>query len=445
MFKKILVANRGEVAMRIIRACKELGIDTVVAHSEADADSLPVRFAELSVCIGPKQADKSYLNIPAIISAAEVTGCDAIHPGYGFLSENAGFAEICESCEMTFIGPSVKHIKMMGDKIQARQTAIKAGVPVVPGSDGPLKEKDEIIAIAKKVGFPVMLKASAGGGGRGMRMVENESELLSTLKIVQTEAQAAFGSDVIYLEKFITQPRHIEVQLLGDKHGNIVHLFERDCSVQRRHQKLIEEAPSGTLDEDVRRKMGETSVALAKHIGYYSAGTVEFLLDGDTDFYFMEMNTRLQVEHPVTEMITGIDILKEQIKIAAGEKMPFSQEDIGINGHSIECRINAEDPEKFLPSVGKIHEVYFPGGPGVRVDTALFAGFEVTPYYDSLIAKVIVHSPNREEAIIRMKRALGEFHITDIKTTIPILSSILDSEQFHGGKVTTRFLEDFMK
>lgn len=442
MFKKILVANRGEIAMRIIRACKELGIRTVVAHSEADVDSLPVRFADQAVCIGPKEAEKSYLNIPALISAADVTDCDAIHPGYGFLAENPGFAEICESCEITFIGPSVDAIKLMGNKIKARETAVMAGVPVFPGSDGPLKEED-VLDTARRIGFPVILKAAVGGGGRGMRIVSEEEQLFDSFKVVRAEAMGAFGSNEIYLEKYISSPRHIEVQILGDKHGNVIHLFERDCSIQRRHQKLIEESPSAALHDDVRREMGEAALKLAKYIEYYSAGTIEFLLEGEKDFYFIEMNTRLQVEHPVTEMVTGLDILKEQIKIAAGRKLEFRQEDIRINGHSIECRVNAEDPENFHPSIGKVEEVYFPGGPGVRVDSALYSGCEITPYYDSLIAKIIVHAPNRHDAISRMRRALGEFHITGVKTTIPILYQILHSEKFISGNVTTIFLEEF--
>jgi len=445
MFKKVLIANRGEIAMRIIRACKELGIRSVVAHSEPDVDSLPVRFADQAVCIGPREAVKSYLNIPAIISAAEVTDCDAIHPGYGFLAENAGFADICESCKITFIGPSVDNIRLMGDKVQAREIAAQAGIPVVPGSDGAITDDMDAVNTARRIGFPVILKAAAGGGGKGMRVVHDEDELLDSLNVVRAEAVAAFGSGVVYIEKFITEPRHIEVQVLGDKHGNVVHMFERDCSIQRRHQKIIEESPSTGLDEETRRKMGEMAIKLVKHIGYYTAGTIEFLLDGGKNFYFMEMNTRLQVEHPVTEMVIGLDIVKEQIKTAAGRELGIKQEDVKLDGHSIECRVNAEDPENFLPSSGKVEEIYFPGGPGVRVDTALFAGYVVTPFYDSLIAKVIVKSRNRQEAIARMRRALGEFHITGIKTTIPVLYRILHSEQFVAGNLTTRFLEEFME
>jgi acetyl-CoA carboxylase biotin carboxylase subunit len=442
MFKKILVANRGEIAMRIIRACRELGIRTVLAHSEADADSLPVRYADQSVCIGPNDPAKSYLNIPAIISTAEVTDCDAVHPGYGFLSENAGFAEICDSCKINFIGPAVKHIVLMGDKSKAKETATKAGVPVTPGSDGPVESEGEAIEAANKVGYPVMLKASAGGGGKGMRLVHNEDELVDSLKIVRAEAASFFGNSEIYVEKFISNPRHIEVQLMGDKHGNIVHLYERDCSIQRRHQKLIEESPSIAIDEKTRREMGETAIRLAKNIGYYSAGTIEFLFDDQGNYYFMEMNTRLQVEHPVTEMVTGIDLVKEQIRVAAGKELSFKQEDIRLNGHSIECRINAEDPENFIPSPGTVEEIYLPGSIGVRVDTHLFSGYRVPPFYDSLIAKVIVLGRDRTEAIARMRRAMGGFHITGIKTTIPLHIKILHSEKFIQGDITTGFIED---
>jgi len=444
MFKKILVANRGEIAMRIIRACRELGIRTVLAHSEADADSLPVRYADQSVCIGPNDPRKSYLNIPAIISAAEVTDCDAVHPGYGFLSENAGFAEICESCKITFIGPAVNHIVLMGDKSKAKETAMKAGVPVTPGSDGPVANEEEALEVAKKVGYPVMLKASAGGGGKGMRLVHNEDELINSLKIVRAEAISFFGNGEIYLEKFIANPRHIEVQLMGDKHGNVVHLFERDCSIQRRHQKLIEESPSSAIDEKTRREMGETAIRLAKNIGYYNAGTIEFLFAEDGSYYFMEMNTRLQVEHPVTEMITGIDLVKEQIRVAAGKELSFKQEDVKIHGHSIECRINAEDPEKFTPSAGTIDELYLPGSIGVRVDTHIFSGYRVPPFYDSMIAKVIVLGRDRTEAIARMRRAMGGFHVIGIKTTIPLHTKILHSEKFISGNITTSFIEEML-
>jgi len=445
MFKKILIANRGEIALRIIRACKEMGIRTVAAHSTADNDSLVVRMADQAVCIGPGEAQKSYLKIPALISAAEVTNCDAVHPGYGFLSENAGFAEVCGECNITFIGPSPEAMRLMGNKSVARETAVKAGVPVVPGSDGPLEKESDAIKFAKEIGFPVILKASAGGGGRGMRIVHEEAELIDSLRIVQAEAGAAFGDKTIYMEKYITNPRHVEIQVLGDKHGNAVHLFERDCSIQRRHQKLIEEAPSGALDPALRERMTSAAIMLVKHINYYSAGTIEFLLDDKGHFYFMEMNTRIQVEHPVTEMITDVDIIKEQIQIAAGHKLGFSQKDVNMYGHSIECRVNAEDPEKFIPSIGQIKELHFPGGPGVRIDSAVYQGYKIPQYYDSMIAKVIVHAPTRIEAIHRMRRALGEFHVDGIKTTIPLLIRIMHSEEFVSGRISTRFIEDFLK
>jgi acetyl-CoA carboxylase biotin carboxylase subunit len=444
MFKKILIANRGEIALRIIRACKEMGIRTVAAHSTADADSLPVRMADQAVCIGPAEASKSYLSVPALISAAEVTSCDAVHPGYGFLSENAGFAEVCGECNITFIGPSPESIRLMGNKSVARETAVKAGVPVVPGSDGPVESEEAAKETAGRIGYPVILKASAGGGGRGMRIVLEEADLIDSLKLVQAEAGAAFGDKAIYMEKYVANPRHIEVQVLGDKHGNIVHLFERDCSIQRRHQKIIEEAPSGALDQALREKMTSAALTLAHHIKYYSAGTFEFLLDSRGKFYFMEMNTRVQVEHPVTEMITDVDIIKEQIKVAYGTPLGFSQKDLSIFGHSIECRVNAEDPEKFIPSTGTITELHLPGGPGVRIDTAVYQGYTIPQYYDSMIGKVIVHAHTRVEAIHRMRRALGEFHINGIKTTLPLLLKIMHSEEFEKGEYSTRFIEDFL-
>ena len=445
MFKKILIANRGEIAVRIIRACKEMGIRTVAAHSTADTESLAVRFADQSVCIGPPEATKSYLRIPSLISAAEVTSCDAIHPGYGFLSENAGFAEVCGECDITFIGPSPDAIRQMGHKSVAKDTAKAAGVPTVPGSDGPLTSEEQAIEVAKQIGYPVILKAAAGGGGRGMRIVREESEIVSQLRLVQAEAGAAFGDNTIYMEKYVLNPRHVEVQIIGDKHGNLVHLFERDCSIQRRHQKLIEEAPSPALDAKLRHKMTEAAIKLAKHINYFTTGTLEFLLDERGHFYFMEMNTRIQVEHPVTEFITGIDLIKEQISVAAGLPLSFKQEDIKISGHSIECRVNAEDPEKFLPSVGTIKELYMPGGPGVRVDSAIYQGYKIPPYYDSMIGKVIVHAATRDEAIHRMMRALGEIHIAGVKTTVPLLHKIMHSAEFKSGKVSTSFLENFLK
>jgi acetyl-CoA carboxylase biotin carboxylase subunit len=444
MFKKILIANRGEIALRIIRACREMGIRTVAAHSTADANSLPVRMADQAVCIGPAEASKSYLSVPALISAAEVTRCDAVHPGYGFLSENAGFAEVCGECNITFIGPSPESIRLMGNKSVARETAVKAGVPVVPGSDGPLESDEAAVEAAARIEYPVILKASAGGGGRGMRIVHDESELLNSLKLVQAEAGAAFGDKTIYMEKYITSPRHIEIQVLGDKHGNIVHLYERDCSIQRRHQKIIEEAPSGALDQALREKMTAAALSLAKHINYHSAGTFEFLLDSKGRFYFMEMNTRVQVEHPVTEMITDVDIIKEQINIAFGLPISFKQHDVSIFGHSIECRVNAEDPEKFIPSIGTITELHFPGGLGVRIDSSIYQGYKIPSNYDSMIGKVIVHAHTRTEAIHRMRRALWEFHISGIKTTVPLLLKIMHSEEFVSGEISTRFIEDFL-
>ncbi len=445
MFKKILIANRGEIAVRIIRACKEMGIRTVAAHSTADTESLAVRFADQSVCIGPAEASKSYLRIPSLISAAEVTSCDAIHPGYGFLSENAGFAEVCGECNITFIGPSPSAIRQMGHKSVAKDTAKAAGVPTVPGSDGPLTSEEQAIEVARQIGYPVILKAAAGGGGRGMRIVHEEGDIVSQLRLVQAEAGAAFGDNTIYMEKYVLNPRHVEVQIIGDKHGNVVHLYERDCSIQRRHQKLIEEAPSPALDAKLRHKMTEAAIKLAKHINYFTTGTLEFLLDARGHFYFMEMNTRIQVEHPVTEFITGIDLIKEQISVAAGKPLSFKQDDIKISGHSIECRVNAEDPDKFLPSVGTIKELYMPGGPGVRVDSAIYQGYKIPPYYDSMIGKVIVHANTRDEAIHRMMRALGEIHIAGVKTTVPLLHKIMHSTEFKSGKVSTSFLENFLK
>ncbi|MEE8484356.1 MAG: acetyl-CoA carboxylase biotin carboxylase subunit, partial [Nitrospinota bacterium] len=391
----------------------------------------------------PAEATKSYLNIPALISAAEVTDCDAVHPGYGFLAENAGFAEVCKSCRITFIGPSVENIRLMGHKSKAREAAIKAGLPVVSGSEGAINSDKAARKTAKKIGYPIILKATAGGGGRGMRIVHEENELANSLKMAQAESAAAFGNREVYMEKYIHSPRHIEVQILGDNHGNQIQLFERDCSIQRRHQKLIEESPSPSINEKLRRKMGEAALKLVKKIGYTSAGTVEFLLDEDHKFYFMEMNTRIQVEHPVTEMITGIDIIKEQILIASGQKLSITQSAVKHIGHSIECRVNAEDPETFAPSSGTLAEVFLPGGPGVRVDSAIYAGCVISPHYDSLIAKIIVHASDRHEAIARMKRALGELHIDGVKTTVPLLSRILHSEEFRDGNITTRFLEEF--
>ncbi len=443
MFKKILIANRGEIALRIIRACRELGIKTVAIHSKADEHSLHVRFADQHICVGPADGSLSYRNVPNIISAAEITDSEAIHPGYGFLAENANFAEVCDSTGIKFIGPSPESISLMGDKAKAKETMIKAGIPVLPGSEGIVPTEDDAIKAAKEIGYPVIVKAVAGGGGRGMRVVHNENDLVNSFLMAQAEAHSAFGSNEVYIEKFFIEPRHIEVQILADEHGNTVYLGERDCSIQRRHQKLIEETPSPAVNSELRKRMGEIAVKAAKAVGYKNAGTIEFLLDKSGKFYFMEMNTRIQVEHPITEMVTGIDIVKEQIKIAAGEPLSFKQDDIKINGHSIECRINAECPEKFTPSPGLITAYHPPGGIGVRIDSAVYANYTVPPYYDSMIAKLIIHANNREEAIVRMKRALDEYIIEGIKTTIPFHKKVLDDSDFNRGIFYTNFLEKF--
>jgi acetyl-CoA carboxylase biotin carboxylase subunit len=443
VFKKILIANRGEIALRIIRACKEMGIKTVAVHSTADANSLHVRFADESVCIGPPKSSDSYLHVPSIISAAEITDTDAIHPGYGFLAENASFAEICNSTGMRFIGPSPESIKLMGDKAKARETAQKAGVPVLPGSNGVVTEESSAIEIARELGFPVIVKAAAGGGGKGMRVVMEETDFANAFVMAQAEALAAFSNADVYIEKYILQPRHIEIQLLADEKGNTVYLGERECSIQRRHQKLIEEAPSVIVDETLRKQMGEMAVAIAKTVRYRNAGTIEFLMDEDKKFYFMEMNTRVQVEHPVTEMVTGIDIVKEQIRVAAGLPLSFSQNDITIKGHSIECRINAECPDKFTPSPGTITAFNPPGGLGIRVETAAYTQYVIPPYYDSMIAKLIVHAETREAAIVRMRRALDEFIIEGVKTTIPMHKKILADPDFQKGDISTKFMERY--
>ena len=442
MFKKILIANRGEIALRIIRACREMRIRTVVVYSEADRDSLPVRFADEAYCIGPPASANSYLNIANIISVAELSGAEAIHPGYGFLSENAHFAEVCESCGITFIGPSAEAIERMGNKSEARKTMIEAGVPVVPGSEGIIRDKEEALEIAEKIGYPVLIKASAGGGGKGMRVAHNSDDLISSINAAQNEAAAAFGDAGVYLEKYIEEPRHVEFQILGDKHGNIINLGERDCSVQRRNQKLLEEAPSVALTPSLRRRMGEMAVKAAKAVNYYNAGTVEFLLDKNNNFYFIEMNTRIQVEHPVTEMVTGIDLIKEQIRIAAGEPLGYKQSDIKIKGWAIECRINAEDPKKnFIPCPGKIDAYLPPGGPWVRMDSAVYQGYKVPPFYDSMIGKLIVWGENRECAIARMERALSEFIIEGIPTTISFQKKILSNAFYKKGEVYTNFIQ----
>jgi acetyl-CoA carboxylase biotin carboxylase subunit len=444
MFKKILIANRGEVAMRIIFACRELGIKTVAVYSEADENSLHVRFADEDVRIGPARSADSYLNVPAVISAAEITGADAIHPGYGFLSESAYLAEVCEACHIKFIGPDPQVIRLMGDKARARRVMKKAGVPVLPGSDGPIESEEKAQKLAKDIGYPIIVKATAGGGGRGMRVVRAPGELSHAVKTAQREAEAAFGVGDVYLEKYVESPRHIEFQILGDHNGSVVHLGERECSIQRRHQKLIEESPSPGLSEKMRRKMGSIVIDAAKAVQYTNAGTFEFLMDPDGRFYFMEANTRLQVEHPVTEMVTGLDIVKEQIRIAAGEKLGFKQSEVTFTGHSIECRVNAEDPETFVPSPGVIRVFSVPGGPGVRLETCAHSECTISPYYDSMIAKVIVHGRDRAEAIARMKRTLEMTVIEGIKTTIPLHIRILSDPDFVAGKLSTAFMERFL-
>jgi acetyl-CoA carboxylase biotin carboxylase subunit len=444
MFKKVLIANRGEIALRVIWACKELGIETVAVYSEADSFALHRRFADEDVCIGPAPSNQSYLNIPAIISAAEITGAEAIHPGYGFLSENAHFIEVAESCKLHFIGPTAHSIRAMGDKAQARRTMIEGGVPVLPGSDGPIATQEEAVAVAKKIGLPVIIKASAGGGGRGMRIVRKEEDLERSIATAQSEAEIAFGNGEVYIEKYLTNPRHIEIQILADHFGNTIHLCERECSIQRRHQKIIEEAPSPVLTKRQRKKMGEAAILAAKATDYRGAGTVEFLLDEDGSFYFMEMNTRIQVEHGVTEMVTGLDLVKWQIKVAAGATLTVNQKDIKLDGHAMECRINAEDPVHFRPSPGLIEHFHMPGGPGIRVDTAAYAGYRVPPNYDSMIAKLMAHGSDRSEAIARMKRALSLTVVEGIATNIALHQEILEDENFLKGEFSTQYLERYL-
>jgi acetyl-CoA carboxylase biotin carboxylase subunit len=441
MFRKILIANRGEIALRVICACKELGIQTVAIYSEADHNALHVRFADEAVCIGPPRSSESYLNIPHVISAAEITDVDAIHPGYGFLSENANFAEVCEASHITFIGPSPEMLRLMGEKEQARREMAAAGLPVVPGSAGLLADADAALAEAERVGYPVIIKASAGGGGRGMRMVRNRDELVSSFETARNEAQQAFGVPDVYLERFIERPRHIEFQILGDRHGNVLHLGERECSIQRRHQKLIEESPSPGVNAKMRAELGAQVVAALRKLGYSNAGTMEFLMDEDGALYFIEMNARIQVEHPVTELVTGVDLIKSQIRLAAGEKLEDAVGPTEFRGHSIECRVNAEDPDTFVPSAGRITAFQMPGGTGVRVDTAAHVDAVISPYYDSLIAKLIVHGRDRAEAVARMRRAVGMFVVEGIKTSLPLHQRILADPDFEAGRLDTHFIE----
>ena len=442
-FRKVLIANRGEIACRIIWACKEMGIKTVAVHSQADRNSLHVRFADESICIGPAPSAQSYLNIPSIISAAELYNVDAIHPGYGFLAESSYFAEICEACNIKFIGPRASVIKMMGDKVEARRAMQEAGVPILPGSPGPVTSGEEAKEVARGIGYPVIVKASAGGGGRGMRIVRAEAELAHAVETASNEALAAFKNGEVYIERYVERPRHVEIQVMADEHGNCVHLGERDCSIQRRHQKLLEEAPSPALTPELRAEMGRVAVDACKRVGYSNAGTIEFLLDEDGRFYFMEMNTRVQVEHPVTEMVTLADIVRNQIRVAEGEVLAYAQSDVIIVGHAIECRINAEDPETFAPSPGLITACNIPGGPGVRVDTAIYPGYFVPPYYDSMVAKLIVHARTRDLAIMRMRRALEATVIEGIKTTVSLHQRIMEDPEFQAGDYTTNFMERF--
>ncbi|HLE83533.1 MAG TPA: acetyl-CoA carboxylase biotin carboxylase subunit [Thermoanaerobaculia bacterium] len=443
MFKKILIANRGEIALRVIHACRELGVETVAVYSTADRDSLHVLYADEAVCIGPPPSSESYLKLSALIPAAEITGADAVHPGYGFLAENAHFAEVLGECRIAWIGPRPETIRLMGDKAAARRTAIEARVPVLPGSEGALPDARTAEKLAAKVGYPVILKAAAGGGGRGMRVVQGREELAGQLSTAREEAEKAFGDGSIYLEKYLPEPRHIEFQVFGDAHGNVIHLGERECSIQRRHQKLLEEAPSPALDAELRRRMGDSAVRLCQDVGYQNAGTIEFLLDTDGSFYFMEMNTRIQVEHPVTEMVTDVDLVRLQIEVAAGERLSVPSA-LPARGHAIECRINAEDPERFRPSPGKISTFHPPGGPGVRLDTAAYEDYVIPPYYDSLVAKLIVHDQDRPKAIARMARALDTFVIEGVQTSIPLHQEVLRDPAFRRGELSTKFMERFL-
>jgi acetyl-CoA carboxylase biotin carboxylase subunit len=444
LFRKILIANRGEIALRIIWACRELGIKTVAVYSTADADSLHVKFADEEVCIGPPSNKESYLNVSGVISAAEITDAEAVHPGYGFLAESAHFAEVCRECGLTFIGPSPEVIRRMGDKAEARRTMIDAGVPTVPGSEDVVEDAEQASELAESIGFPLLIKASAGGGGRGMRLVREPEELARQFDAARNEAGTAFGVPDVYLEKFVVEPRHIEFQIMGDSHGNIVHLFERECSIQRRHQKLLEECPSTALDEALRQRMARAAIRAARAVDYTNAGTVEFLLDPSGEFYFIEMNTRIQVEHPVTEMVTGLDLVKEQIRVAAGEPLSFTQDEVERTGHALECRINAEDPVTFVPCPGKIKTFHPPGGPGIRLDTACYAEAVISPHYDSMIAKVIARGNTRGEAILRMRRALESFFVEGIKTNIELQRKIVSEEDFVRGRFSTSFMDRFM-
>ena len=445
-FRKVLIANRGEIALRVILACKELGIQTVAVYSEADRNALHVRFADEDICIGPAASGKSYLNIPQVIAAAEVTGAEAIHPGYGFLSENSHFVDVCQACGVVFIGPNAEIIRTMGNKAQAKATMLAAGVPLMPGSDGVVDTVEEALMWGEKIGYPVIVKASAGGGGRGMRVVNSPEEMPDMYNTARTEARASFTDDAVYMEKYLLEPRHIEVQILGDLFGNIIHLGERECSIQRRHQKLIEESPSPglALAPELRKRIWDTALKAARAVGYFNAGTIEFLLDARGDFFFMEMNTRVQVEHAVTEMVSGVDIVKEQIRIAAGRKLSYAQEDIFLRGHAIECRINAEDPFRFTPSPGRITALNLPGGPGIRIDTAAHQDAVIPPYYDSMVAKLVAHGANRDEALARMRRALDTLVIEGIKTTAPLHRLIMDHPVFISGNYSTKWLETYL-